>query len=55
MWLDGPFHGNVARTDIDLEADSQPYNTLIFEECVTLFWQAVEHVKAVGGIGGWYR
>ena len=53
VWLDGPFHGNVARTDIDLEADSQPYNTLIFEECVTLFWQAVEHVKAVGGIGDW--
>ena len=51
MWLDGPFHGNVARTDIDLERDSQPYNRLIFEECITLFWQAVEHVKVVGSIG----
>ena len=50
-WLDGPFHGNVARTDIDLGPDSQPYNRLIFEACITLFWQAVEHVKAVGGIG----
>ena len=50
-WLDGPFHGNVARTDIDLAPDSQPYNRLIFEECVGLFWQAIEHVKAVGGIG----
>ena len=53
VWLDGPFHGNVARTDIDLGADSQPYNRLIFEECVTLFWQAVEHVKAVGAVGDW--
>ena len=50
-WLDGPFHGNVARTDIDLAPDSQPYNRLVFEECVGLFWQAIEHVKAVGGIG----
>ena len=50
-WLDGPFHGNVARTDIDLAPDSQPYNRLVFEECVSLFWQAIEHVKAVGGIG----
>lgn len=50
-WLDGPFHGNVARTDIDLEADSQPYNRLIFKECVRLFWQAIEHVKTVGEIG----
>ena len=49
--LNGPFHGNVARTDIDLGPDSQPYNRLIFEECVCLFWQAIEHVKAVGGIG----
>ena len=49
--LDGPFHGNVARTDIDLAPDSQPYNRLVFEECVGLFWQAIEHVKAVGGIG----
>ena len=50
-WLDGPFHGNVARTDIDLAPDSQPYNRLVFEECVGLFWQAIEHVKAVGDIG----
>ena len=50
-WLDGPFHGNVARTDIDLEPDSQPYNRLIFDECVCLFWQAIEYVKAVGRIG----
>ena len=50
-WLDGPFHGNVARTDIDLAPDSQPYNRLVFEECVGLFWQAIEHVKEVGGIG----
>ena len=50
-WLDGPFHGNVARTNIDLEPDSQPYTRLIFDECLTLFWQAVEHVKAVGGMG----
>ncbi len=50
-WLDGPFHGNVARTDIDLAPDSQPYNRLVFEECVGLFWQAIEHVKVVGGIG----
>ena len=50
-WLDGPFHGNVARTDIDLAPNSQPYNKLVFEECVGLFWQAIEHVKAVGGIG----
>lgn len=50
-WLDGPFHGNVARTDIDLEPDSQPYNRLVFEECVGLFWQAIEHVKVVGDIG----
>ena len=45
------FTENVARTDIDLERDSQPYNRLIFEECITLFWQAVEHVKVVGSIG----
>lgn len=50
-WLDGPFHGNVARTDIDLAPDSQPYNRLVFEECIGLFWQAIEHVKAVGDIG----
>ena len=50
-WLDGPFHGNVARTDIDLAPDSQPYNRLVFEECVSLFWQAIEYVKTVGGIG----
>ncbi|MDE0000652.1 MAG: DUF3883 domain-containing protein [Rhodospirillaceae bacterium] len=49
-WLDGPYHGNVARTDIDLAPDSQPYNRLIFEESVDLFWQAIEHVKAVGDI-----
>ena len=49
-WLDGPFHGNVARTDIDLGSDSQPYNRLIFEECLGLFWQAIEHVKEVGSI-----
>ncbi len=48
-WLDGPFHGNVARTEIDLAPDSQPFNRLIFEECVGLFWQAIKHVKAVGG------
>ena len=48
--LDGPFHGNVARTDIDLVPDSQPYNSLVFEECVGLFWQAIEYVKAVGTI-----
>ena len=50
-WLDGPFHGNVARTEIDLGLESQPYNRLIFEECLTLFWQAVEYVKTRGGIG----
>lgn len=50
-WLDGPFHGNVARTDIDLALDSQSYNRLVFEECIGLFWQAIEYVKAVGGIG----
>lgn len=50
-WLDGPFHGNVARTDIDLAPDSQPYNRLVFDECVSLFWQAIEYVKTVGGIG----
>ena len=50
-WLDGPFHGNIARTEIDLEGDSQPYNRLIFEECVALLWQVVDYVKAVGDIG----
>ena len=50
-WLDGPFHGNVARTDIDLAPESQPYNRLIFEECVGLIWQTIEHVKVVGDIG----
>ena len=49
-WLDGPFHGNVARTEINLAPDSQPYNRLIFEECVGLLWQVIEHVKAVGDI-----
>ena len=52
VWLDGPFHGNVARTEIDLEEESQPYNRLIFEECVALLWQAIDHVKAMSGIGG---
>ena len=50
-WLDGPFHGNVARTDIDLVPDSQPYNSLVFDECVGLFWQAIEYVKTVGTVG----
>ena len=50
-WLDGPFHGNVARTDIDVEPDSQPYNRLIFEECIGLLWQAIKRVKEVGGFG----
>ena len=50
-WLDGPFHGNIARTEIDLEEDSQPYNRLIFKECVALLWQVVEYVKAIGDIG----
>ncbi len=50
-WLDGPFHGNVARTDIDMRPDSQPYNSLIFEECVRLFWQTIEYVKMVGRVG----
>lgn len=50
-WLDGPFHGNIARTEIDLKKHSQPYNRLIFEECVALLWQVVEYVKAVGDIG----
>lgn len=50
IWLDGPFHGNVARTQIDLAPDSQPFNSLVFDECVGLFWQAIEHVKTVGDI-----
>lgn len=50
-WLDGPFHGNIARTEVDLEEDSQPYNRLIFEECVALLWQVVDYVKTVGDIG----
>ena len=50
-WLDGPFHGNIARTEIGVKEDSQPYNRLIFEECIALLWQVVEYVKAIGDIG----
>ena len=50
-WLDGPFHGNIARTEIGIKGDSQPYNRLIFEECVALLWQVVDYAKAVGDIG----
>ena len=50
-WLDGPFHGYIARTEIGLKEDSQPYNRLIFEGCIALLWQVVEYVKAIGDIG----
>lgn len=43
VWLNGPFHGNIARTEIALAA--QPYNRLIFEHLLELYWIAIEHLK----------
>jgi len=45
-WLDGPFHGNIPRTRIDL--DSQPYNRVIFDGAKELFWSVIEHLKLKG-------
>ena len=43
VWLNGPFHGYIARTEIDLV--SQPYNELIFRHLVDLFWNALNYLK----------
>jgi hypothetical protein len=43
VWLNGPFHGNIARTEIDLV--SEPYNELIFRHLVDLFWTALNYLK----------
>lgn len=43
VWLDGPFHGNIARTAINTE--SIAFNKLLFEEQQHLFWQGIDYLK----------
>ncbi len=49
-WISGPFHGNISRTGIDLGAD---YNALIFNESISLFWDAIENLKTIGDKSVW--
>ncbi len=48
VWLDGPFHGNIARTAIDTE--SIAFNKLLFDEQQNLFWQGIDHLKRHNGL-----
>jgi hypothetical protein len=46
VWLDGPFHGNVPRTAVDFKETE--FNRLVFDECVLLFWEAIDWIKRHG-------
>ncbi len=45
IWVNGPFHGHINRTDIDF--GSQNYNRIILKEGIKVLWTAINHIKSL--------